>query len=165
MLLDTGGCYSRKSRFLAQKAATEKLDFYPFSPSTTSKVSIAAHWMKPDLGQCPILVETIPDLEHIQVTPGLSRFFRTTEPVLKSDNRAWIDFSSFSENAHEVVEMMESLLRNQSTLSYNDLLMVLNKLKDVVNISVVTTTLAQALIDIISDILESDSDLLPFTNT
>lgn len=59
---------------------------------------------------------------------------------------------------------MESLLRNQSTLSYNDLLTVLNKLKDVVNISVVTTTLAQALIDIISDILESDSDLLPFTN-
>lgn len=61
--------------------------------------------------------------------------------------------------------MIESLLRNQSTLSYNDLLTVLNKLKDVVNISVVTTTLAQALIDIISDILESDSDLLPFTNT
>lgn len=61
--------------------------------------------------------------------------------------------------------MMESLLRNQSTLSFNDLLTVLNKLKDVVNISVVTTTLAQALIDIISDILESDSDLLPFTNT
>lgn len=66
---------------------------------------------------------------------------------------------------HEVVEMMESLLSNQSTLTYNDLLTVLNKLKDVVNISVVTTTLAQALIDIISDILESDSDLLPFTNT
>lgn len=61
--------------------------------------------------------------------------------------------------------MMESLLRNQSMLSYNDLLTVLNKLNDVVNISVVTTTLAQALIDIISDILESDSDLLPFTNT
>lgn len=61
--------------------------------------------------------------------------------------------------------MMESLLRNQSTLSYNDLQTVLNKLKDVVNLSVVTTTLAQALIDIISDILESDSDLLPFTNT
>ncbi|XP_056911388.1 adhesion G-protein coupled receptor G4 isoform X2 [Takifugu flavidus] len=101
------------------------------------KLSITTYWVKPDLDQCPILVETIPDLDHIQVTP---------------------------ENAHEVVEMMESLLRNQSTLSYNDLLTVLNKLKDVVNISVVTTTLAQALIDIISDILESDSDLLPFTN-
>lgn len=61
--------------------------------------------------------------------------------------------------------MVESLLRNQSTLSYDDLLTVLNKLEDVVNIGVVTTALAQALIDIISDILESDGDLLPFTNT
>lgn len=61
--------------------------------------------------------------------------------------------------------MIEVLLSNQSTLSYSDLLTVLNKLKDVVNISVVTKDLAQALVDLISDILESDSDLLPFTNT
>lgn len=71
----------------------------------------------------------------------------------------------FPENAHEVVGMIEGLLSNQSTLSYNDLVTVLNKLKDVVNISVVTTSLAQALVDIISDVLESDCDLLPFTNT
>lgn len=71
----------------------------------------------------------------------------------------------FPENAHDVVEMIESLLSNQSTLSYKDLVTVLNKLKDVVNISVVTTTLAQDLVNTISDILESDSDLLPFTNT
>lgn len=61
--------------------------------------------------------------------------------------------------------MIEGLLSNQSKLSYNDLLTVLNKLKDIVKISVLTTTLAQALIDVISDILESDSELLPFTNT
>lgn len=61
--------------------------------------------------------------------------------------------------------MIEGLLSNQSKLSYNDLLTVLNKLKEVVKISVLTTTLAQALIDVISDILESDSELLPFTNT
>lgn len=61
--------------------------------------------------------------------------------------------------------MIEVLLSNQSKLSYNDLLTVLNKLKEVVKISVLTTTLAQALIDVISDILESDSELLPFTNT
>lgn len=60
---------------------------------------------------------------------------------------------------------METLLSNQSTLSYDDLLTVLNKLQDVVNVSEVTPGLAQALIDIVSDILESDSDLLPFTNT
>lgn len=61
--------------------------------------------------------------------------------------------------------MIEGLLRNQSTLNYNELLTVLNKLEDVVNLSVVTPTLGQAVIDIISDILQSDSDLLPFTNT
>lgn len=31
--------------------------------------------------------------------------------------------------------------------------------------SVVTQLLAQALVDILSDILEFDTDLLPFTNT
>lgn len=61
--------------------------------------------------------------------------------------------------------MVESLLSNQSALSYDDLVTVLNKLSDVVHISEVTPTLAQALLDIISDILQSDSDLLPFTNT
>lgn len=71
----------------------------------------------------------------------------------------------FPENARDVVEMIQSLLSNQSTLSYSDLATVLNKLKDVVNVSVVTATLAQALVDVISDILESDSNLLPFTNT
>lgn len=61
--------------------------------------------------------------------------------------------------------MIEGLLRNQSTLNYNELLTVLNKLEDAVNLSVVTPTMGQAVINIISDILQSDSDLLPFTNT
>lgn len=70
-----------------------------------------------------------------------------------------------AENALHVVEMIESLIRNQSTLNYDDLVTVLNKLEDIVNIGMVTPTLGQALINIISDILESDSDLMPFTNT
>lgn len=61
--------------------------------------------------------------------------------------------------------MIEGLLSNQSTLNYQELVTVLNKLEDVINLSVVTPHLGQALINIISDILESDSDLLPFTNT
>lgn len=61
--------------------------------------------------------------------------------------------------------MVESLLVNQSALSYDDLVTVLNKLRDVVHVSEVTPTLAQALLDVISDILRTDSDLLPFTNT
>jgi len=60
--------------------------------------------------------------------------------------------------------MIEGLLRNHSTLNYQELLTVLNKLQDVVNQSQLTPNLGQALIDAISDILESDSDLLPFTN-
>ncbi|CAF92807.1 unnamed protein product [Tetraodon nigroviridis] len=134
---DSGACCS--GEFSASKAGTEKPGFFkPLSPSATSTLSISTHWSRPDLDQCSLLVETIPDLDHIHVTSG---------------------------NADEVVEMIEVLLSNQSTLSYSDLLTVLNKLKDVVNISVVTKDLAQALVDLISDILESDSDLLPFTNT
>lgn len=68
------------------------------------------------------------------------------------------------ENALDVVEMIEDLLKNQSTLNYQELVTVLNKLEDVINISVVTPNLGQALINIISNILESDSCLLPFTN-
>lgn len=60
--------------------------------------------------------------------------------------------------------MIEALLSNESTLSYGDLVTVLNKLKDVINVSLVTTSLAQALVDVLSNILDSDSDLLPFTN-
>ena len=61
--------------------------------------------------------------------------------------------------------MIEGLLRDHSTLNYQELVTVLNKLEDVVNLSRVTPNLGQALINIISDILESDSDLVPFTNT
>lgn len=70
-----------------------------------------------------------------------------------------------SENAPDVVEMIQGLLSNQSALNYEELATVLNKLEDVVNLSVVTPNMSQAVIDIISEIMRSDSDLLPFTNT
>lgn len=69
------------------------------------------------------------------------------------------------DNALDVLEMIEDLLRNRSTFNFEELDTVLNKLEDIVNISEVTLDLGQALIDIISDILESDSCLVPFTNT
>lgn len=72
---------------------------------------------------------------------------------------------SSPENAPDVVEMIEGLLRNQSALNYDELLTVLKKLEEVVNLSVVTPNMSQAVIDIISAIMRSDSDLLPFTNT
>ncbi len=74
-------------------------------------------------------------------------------------------YHSSPENALDVVEMIEGLLGNHSTLNYQELVTVLNKLEDVVNLSMVTLKLGQALINIISDIMESDSNLLPFTNT
>lgn len=70
-----------------------------------------------------------------------------------------------AENAPDVVEMIQGLLRNQSALNYDELVTVLAKLEDVVNLSVVTPNMSQAVIDIISEIMRSDSDLLPFTNT
>lgn len=70
-----------------------------------------------------------------------------------------------SETSFDVVEMIKDLLRNHSSLIYDELVTVLNKLKDIINVSVVTPDLGQALINLISDIVASDSDLEPFTNT
>lgn len=61
--------------------------------------------------------------------------------------------------------MIEGLLSNHSTLNYDELATVLDKLEDIINVSVVEPDLGQALVNVISDILGSHSDLLPFTNT
>ncbi|GLD71162.1 adhesion G-protein coupled receptor G4 [Lates japonicus] len=120
------------------KNATQPCPKNPHRHATRHcKLCLSTHWMAPDQEDCPPVVETIPDLDHVEVT---------------------------ADNALDVVEMIEGLLRNHSTLNYQELVTVLNKLEDIVNLSVVTPNLGQALINIISDILESDSDLLPFTN-
>ena len=64
----------------------------------------------------------------------------------------------------DVVELIKQLLSDHSELTYPELVTVLNKLKSVLNVSVVTPELGLALISIISEILESDSDLTHFTN-
>ncbi|XP_038158988.1 uncharacterized protein LOC119795200 [Cyprinodon tularosa] len=102
------------------------------------KLSLSTHWLEPDDEDCPPVVETILDLDTIEVTP---------------------------ENALNVLEMIEDLLRNQSSLMYKELVTVLNKLKVIIRVSVVTPQLGQALINVISDILETNSNLTPFTNT
>ena len=68
------------------------------------------------------------------------------------------------ENGMDVVELIKQLLSDHSELTYPELVTVLNKLKSVLNVSVVTPELGLALISIISEILESDSDLTHFTN-
>ena len=35
-----------------------------------SKLCLSTHWSAPDTNQCLLVVETIPDLDHIDVTPG-----------------------------------------------------------------------------------------------
>lgn len=60
--------------------------------------------------------------------------------------------------------MIEVLLSNHSTLNYDELTIVLDKLQDIINVSVVTPELGQALLNIISNILKSESNLVPFTN-
>ncbi|XP_075875951.1 adhesion G-protein coupled receptor G4-like [Nelusetta ayraudi] len=101
------------------------------------KLSPTSQWWSPDLDRCSLWVETITDLDLVQVT---------------------------AENGLDVVAMIQGLLSNQSSLNYNELATVLEKLGDVVNSSVVTPDMGQALIDVISVIMQSVSDLLPFTN-
>ncbi|KAJ7996359.1 hypothetical protein DPEC_G00236280 [Dallia pectoralis] len=94
-------------------------------------------WELPDLQQCPMVVETILDLGEIEVTP---------------------------ENAIDVVEMIKSMLKDDPDLNCTELDTVLNKLKQIVFIGWITPPLGKAIIDIISDILESKSPLQSVTN-
>ncbi|XP_075342884.1 adhesion G-protein coupled receptor G4 [Odontesthes bonariensis] len=121
------------------KNATHACPENPHSSATRHcKLRLQTHWTDPDLEVCHPVVETIPDLDHVEVTAG---------------------------NAQDVVGMIKDLLRKPSTLTDKDLIAILNKLKDVLNVSIVTPQLGQALIDVISYILESESNLVPFTNT
>ncbi|XP_051902569.1 adhesion G-protein coupled receptor G2 isoform X2 [Hippocampus zosterae] len=99
------------------------------------KLSLSTQWMPPKLQDCHQVVETILDLNHVKVTP---------------------------ETALAVVKIIESLLSNRSELNDPEMGMVMAKLKAVVDVRSVTADLGQALIDTISDILESHSYLLPF---
>ncbi|XP_029557377.1 adhesion G-protein coupled receptor G4 [Salmo trutta] len=100
-------------------------------------LGLPIHWGIPDLHQCPFVVETIPDLDNIDVTP---------------------------ENAMDVVEMIESLLKDHPDLNCTELNTVLKKLKNIVFISCMTPPLGKAIINIISDMLESKSYLQHVTN-
>ncbi|KAI9548200.1 hypothetical protein NQZ68_010419 [Dissostichus eleginoides] len=120
------------------KNATQPCPKNPLSHARRQcKLCLSTQWLVSDLEDCGLVVETIPDLNHVEVT---------------------------AENALEVVEMIEDLLSDHSTLNYQEVATVLNKLEDIVNLSRVTPCLGQALINIISDILESESNLVPFTN-
>ncbi|XP_055004239.1 adhesion G-protein coupled receptor G6-like [Boleophthalmus pectinirostris] len=102
------------------------------------KICLHAYWLDADLSSCPLVVEGIPDLDNIIVT---------------------------AENAADVLDMIQDFLMNQSSLNCDDLATILNKVVDVIIVSVVTPPLGQALLDVISNVLESKSNLQPFINT
>ncbi|CAM4729996.1 unnamed protein product [Leuciscus chuanchicus] len=97
-----------------------------------------AHWKSPDLGQCQVVVNSVSDLENITVT---------------------------NDNAEDILIIINDLIHESKFLDEYELLTILNKLADVINVSVITPPLGGVILNITSDILESKSDLLPFTNS
>ncbi|XP_043106795.1 adhesion G-protein coupled receptor G4 isoform X2 [Puntigrus tetrazona] len=100
--------------------------------------NVGALWKSPDLGECQVVVNSVSDLEDITVT---------------------------NDNAEDILIMIEDLIHEKRNLDEYELSTVLNKLADVINVSVITPPLGEVIINITSDILESDSNLLPFTNS
>ncbi|ROL54362.1 Adhesion G-protein coupled receptor G4 [Anabarilius grahami] len=97
-----------------------------------------ALWKSPDLGDCQVVVNSLSDLEGITVT---------------------------NDNAEDILMMIKDLIHEIKDLDENELSTVLNKLADVINVCVITPPLGEVIISITSDILESKSNLQPFTNS
>ncbi|XP_056103665.1 adhesion G-protein coupled receptor G4 [Rhinichthys klamathensis goyatoka] len=97
-----------------------------------------AHWKSPDLGQCQVVVNRVSDLEDITVT---------------------------NDNAEDILIIIKDLMHENKYLDEYELSTILNKLADVINVSVITPPLGGFILNITSDILQSKSDLLPFTNS
>lgn len=68
------------------------------------------------------------------------------------------------DNSGEVVDMIGSLVSNDTDLSESEVNTVLDKLEDIVSISPVSPDLGENILEIISDILYSKADLASFTN-
>ncbi|KAG7465115.1 hypothetical protein MATL_G00172740 [Megalops atlanticus] len=96
-----------------------------------------ATWTSANLQYCPLVVTNISVLEKINVTAN---------------------------NSADVVDIIGGLIKNSTDLLLPHLITVLGKLLDVVKVSLMTPSLADDIIAIIADILDSGSDLLPVTN-
>ncbi|XP_048086605.1 adhesion G-protein coupled receptor G4 isoform X2 [Alosa alosa] len=96
-----------------------------------------AMWEPPDLSSCERIVDGIADLDKVNVTAN---------------------------NSGEVVDLIGSLVSNQTNLSHSELDTVLNKLEDVVAISPISPNMGENIMEILSDILHCKADLVSFTN-
>ncbi|XP_063046858.1 adhesion G-protein coupled receptor G4 [Engraulis encrasicolus] len=95
-----------------------------------------AKWERPDLSLCERTID-INDLENVTVTAN---------------------------NSGEIVDMIGGLVGNGSELSDSQLDTVLDKLGEVVNVGPVSPGVAENIVEIISDVLQSKADLASFTN-
>ncbi|XP_068182518.1 adhesion G-protein coupled receptor G6 [Antennarius striatus] len=100
----------------------------------------STRWARPDMKNCEQLV-TISGLDNITVTPG---------------------------NAAEVVDIIQDLvdvqLDTSEELSDSELLNVVDKLMEVVNISIVKPAVGTDIVNVVSDILLSDTDITSVAN-
>ncbi|XP_037531445.1 adhesion G-protein coupled receptor G2 [Nematolebias whitei] len=99
------------------------------------------HWADPDMTNCHQLL-TISDLINITVTPG---------------------------NAAEVVDMIQELvdvqLGNSSQLSHSELGSVVEKLSEVVDVSPIEPDIGGDIVNIVANILLSETDVTPVANS
>nr|XP_023700140.1 adhesion G-protein coupled receptor G2-like isoform X2 [Paramormyrops kingsleyae] len=148
-LIEPGTCPERRQQTrhgfyiwlqtAAQKTATLPCECDPDKAATRlcalDAISERAKWSPADLRSCPLIA--IPDLESIYISP---------------------------ENSMDVVEIIANLTRAQTSLSPPDLIILITKLEEIVAVAVVTPPLGSAIINIISSIMASDSDLSAVTN-
>ncbi|XP_048850853.1 adhesion G-protein coupled receptor G2-like isoform X2 [Brienomyrus brachyistius] len=150
-LIEPGACLERKQQTrhgfyvwlqtAAQKTATLPCERDPNKAAVRlcalDAISERAKWSPADLRSCPLIIEAIPDLESIYISP---------------------------ENSMDVLEIITNLTRAQTSLSPPDLIILITKLEEIVAIVQVTPPLGSAIISIISSIMASDSDLSAVTN-
>lgn len=72
--------------------------------------------------------------------------------------------SSSPDNSADIVAMIENLLQNQTNLSPSELDTVLQKLSVVSHVGIMTTQLANSIINVVSDLFFSTSFLSEATN-
>ncbi|XP_028816759.1 adhesion G-protein coupled receptor G4 [Denticeps clupeoides] len=96
-----------------------------------------AVWDPPDMASCEKIGVDINDLDNITVTGNNSQY---------------------------VVDIIMTLLTNQTELSQTELNTMLDKLHDVVSISPISTELGEDMVSIVSDMLDTRVDLTALTN-
>ncbi|XP_037396211.1 adhesion G-protein coupled receptor G4 isoform X1 [Pygocentrus nattereri] len=94
-------------------------------------------WDPPDISRCEKVMIDIDDLEGITVMPN---------------------------NSADVLGMIENLLRNETDLNLSQLNTVLKKLSEVTEVGIMTSQLADSIISVVSNVLDSTSFLAQTTN-